>query len=70
MGRKRKVKEEPMPTMKKPCCDRAWITYPYLNPTYCVNCGALRVDIPKHLEKLKKIRKKKRVVKENVDRYE
>jgi hypothetical protein len=63
------VKFDPEPVMKNPCCDRAWITYPHLNPTYCVNCGALRVKIPKGIERIKKAKKPKRVEKPKVDRY-
>jgi hypothetical protein len=42
----------------EPCCSRAYITYPYLNGIYCLNCGTPRVPIP-HSEKKEKGRKKK-----------
>jgi hypothetical protein len=70
MKRKQKVKPDADPVMKHPCCDRAWITYPYLNPTYCVNCGAMRVDVPKYIERVKKVKKKRKVEKTSIDNYE
>jgi len=68
LGRKKKVKFEE-PVMKKPCCDRAHITYPYLNDIHCMNCGALRVKLPKRVDRIKKVKKPKRVEKSKVDRY-
>jgi hypothetical protein len=69
MGRVKKVKQNTNPVMKHPCCDRAWITYPYLNEIVCINCGTFRIPPPKGAIKIKKVIKKKRVAKVEIDRY-
>jgi hypothetical protein len=34
-----------------------------------MNCGALRVKLPKRVDRIKKVKKPKRVEKSKVDRY-
>jgi len=53
--------------MKKPCCDRAYITYPYLNDIVCINCGTFRVKLPERTIKIKA--KKKKKVEKDIESY-